>query len=129
MGLGRTYTFPYYLNSGNYRYFNVSQGNTITLAHPDKPYMQKYGKLELSRCDSSKPTATPLNDECTQKQTDTRRENSKVQKCEILPTTRIVKVTTLGTPTGSIPCQVCLLGGFSLLLTRVGCLRDENVTA
>ena len=34
-----------YLCPGNYRPFKVIQGNTVTLAHSDEPYMQKYGKI------------------------------------------------------------------------------------
>ena len=31
--------------TGNYRPFKVIRGNTISLAHSDEPYMQKYGKF------------------------------------------------------------------------------------
>ena len=34
-----------YLCPSNYRPFKVIQGNTVTLAHSDEPYMQKYGKV------------------------------------------------------------------------------------
>ena len=36
---------PKYLCPGNYRPFKDSQGNTVTLAHSDEPYMQKYGNF------------------------------------------------------------------------------------
>ena len=34
-----------YVCPGNYRHFKVIQGNTITLAHFNEPYMQKYGQI------------------------------------------------------------------------------------
>ena len=34
-----------YLCPGNYRSFRVIQGDTITLAHSDEPYMHKYNKF------------------------------------------------------------------------------------
>ena len=36
---------PKYLCPGNYRPFKDSQGNTVTLAYSDEPYMQKFGKI------------------------------------------------------------------------------------
>ena len=34
---------------GNYRPFKAFQDDTITLAHSDEPYMQKYGKVHGNR--------------------------------------------------------------------------------
>ena len=38
-----------YLHPGDYRPFKVIQVNTITLAHNDEPYMQKYGQFIETR--------------------------------------------------------------------------------
>ena len=38
-----------YLHSGDYRPFKVVQGNIITLAHSDEPYMQKCGRFVETR--------------------------------------------------------------------------------
>ena len=35
----------HYLKPGNYRALSLIQSSTITLAHSDEPYMQKYGEL------------------------------------------------------------------------------------
>ena len=62
------------LQPGGYRPFKVIQGNTITLAHFDEPYMQTYGKLmetrfyeheHESKMQPKRNTPTSLNGEAT----------------------------------------------------------------
>ena len=38
-----------YLRPGDYRPFKIIRGNSITLAHSDEPYRQKYGKFVGTR--------------------------------------------------------------------------------